>query len=420
MKLTLNNIGIIKNASIDINGITVIGGENNTGKSTVSKVLFSVLNAAYDLKNTIKSVRVNSFAKAIDRFLFEKNSMARYDLKARRLLIRQMNDSMPEKSTLNSFKKFITSNPFLKKVIDTDKIDKTKLEDLYSPFTITNDELITGILGSSFFSEFQNQVCNVNQSCAKVDLQIDKKRINIEIEDKKIVETSIKDNFVLNSDVHYLDNSVMIDQINNFNMFIGLGSSRICSHTNKMLRLLIQESDDDVVNKIIVDKELKDVFDIINEICPGDIVNKDGLEFQYLSDNKVAFSMENVSAGLKTFAIIKTLLSKGFIKKSDVLILDEPEIHLHPKWQVVFAKLIVLLQQKFDLKILINTHSPYFLNALEVFIDKYKVVSKNCKFYLSSLDENGDAIFYDETNSVDKIYDLLAQPFQELENMKYE
>ena len=44
MKLTINNIGMIENAAIEINGITVIAGENNSGKSTVGKVLYSVFN----------------------------------------------------------------------------------------------------------------------------------------------------------------------------------------------------------------------------------------------------------------------------------------------------------------------------------------------------------------------------------------
>lgn len=37
MKLSLKNIGKIETASVEINGITVIAGENNTGKSTVGR-----------------------------------------------------------------------------------------------------------------------------------------------------------------------------------------------------------------------------------------------------------------------------------------------------------------------------------------------------------------------------------------------
>ena len=43
MKLKLNNIGIIKEADIKIDGLTVIAGKNDSGKSTISKVLYSMI-----------------------------------------------------------------------------------------------------------------------------------------------------------------------------------------------------------------------------------------------------------------------------------------------------------------------------------------------------------------------------------------
>ncbi len=45
MKLNIKNFAKIKNADILIDGITVIAGENNTGKSTVGKILFSLYNS---------------------------------------------------------------------------------------------------------------------------------------------------------------------------------------------------------------------------------------------------------------------------------------------------------------------------------------------------------------------------------------
>ena len=41
MRLEIKNIGRIEEASIEMNGITVIAGENDTGKSTVGKVLYA-------------------------------------------------------------------------------------------------------------------------------------------------------------------------------------------------------------------------------------------------------------------------------------------------------------------------------------------------------------------------------------------
>lgn len=37
MQIKLENIGIVKNSSIELNGLTVITGKNNSGKSTVGK-----------------------------------------------------------------------------------------------------------------------------------------------------------------------------------------------------------------------------------------------------------------------------------------------------------------------------------------------------------------------------------------------
>ena len=80
----------------------------------------------------------------------------------------------------------------------------------------------------------------------------------------------------------------------------------------------------------------------------------------------------------------------SYIKTRGVIILDEPEIHLHPEWQLLFAELIVLLHKEFGLHILLNTHSPYFLNAIEVYSAKYQVADK-CKYYLT---ENVNKLTY--------------------------
>ena len=58
MKLTINNIGKLKNAEVVIDGITVITGENDTGKSTVGKVLWSVFNSFFEIKKQIRTDKI--------------------------------------------------------------------------------------------------------------------------------------------------------------------------------------------------------------------------------------------------------------------------------------------------------------------------------------------------------------------------
>ena len=45
MILKIANTGIIHEASVVLNGLTVIAGENDTGKSTVGKLMFSIVKA---------------------------------------------------------------------------------------------------------------------------------------------------------------------------------------------------------------------------------------------------------------------------------------------------------------------------------------------------------------------------------------
>ena len=76
-----------------------------------------------------------------------------------------------------------------------------------------------------------------------------------------------------------------------------------------------------------------------------------------------------------------------------------------------------MLQIEFDLHILLTTHSPYFLNAIEVFSVRYHIANK-CNYYLTQADYQG-VKFIDVSRDIDKIYAKLAKPLQELENMRY-
>lgn len=68
MKITLHNIGKIGEASIELHGITVIAGENDTGKSTVGKALYSVFNSLYKITEQIDKERRNSIEQIMSFF----------------------------------------------------------------------------------------------------------------------------------------------------------------------------------------------------------------------------------------------------------------------------------------------------------------------------------------------------------------
>jgi len=61
MNLKLENIGIVKKADINLDGLTVIAGENDTGKSTVGKALYSIIKSISNNGKLSKDNLINNF-----------------------------------------------------------------------------------------------------------------------------------------------------------------------------------------------------------------------------------------------------------------------------------------------------------------------------------------------------------------------
>jgi len=59
---------------------------------------------------------------------------------------------------------------------------------------------------------------------------------------------------------------------------------------------------------------------------------------------------------------------KYLVRPGDTLIIEEPEAHLHPRAQVRMARLISLMVNKLGLSLIITTHSPELLAALNELI----------------------------------------------------
>ena len=116
--------------------------------------------------------------------------------------------------------------------------------------------------------------------------------------------------------------------------------------------------------------------------------------------------------------VLKMLIDSNQLKERDVLILDEPEIHLHPTWQLVYAEVIVLLQKEFDLSVVVTTHSHFFLNAIETYSRKY-ATSNKLNLYLAEVEEDG-AIIKNVTDAPEQIYKKMAEAVATLRSERIE
>jgi ABC-type lipoprotein export system ATPase subunit len=107
---------------------------------------------------------------------------------------------------------------------------------------------------------------------------------------------------------------------------------------------------------------LRDYLKAVTTITKGDVRYKEEYTVNF---KRLNGSPLKLSSGEKEFFNLISALILSQIKNGVVLI-DEPELHLHSKWQEVIIDLIKNLSQQYNLQFLIITHSPKFISQATV------------------------------------------------------
>ncbi|SNB16570.1 conserved hypothetical protein [Flavobacterium psychrophilum] len=435
MKLKLQNIGIIEEADINIDGITLIAGQNDSGKSTVGKVLYAL----------IRGVNIDE-----DRFNTSKNEFVRNRIRdVRNLLLRTKLSNSEDEKIREKFVSEFLENPesrfgryiYRMNTDDSEKLDTLiseldNLNKLYNSFSnvsiktqlgtfindITNrisisidsNEVLHYELESFFDNEFGNQIKN--------KFKKGNSYINIEgIKEKKITfeEPIHFEGFNSMSNFYY-------DEVFFIESPIKLEDRNLLRFNNNILR----DKNQYLNSKIFEPNKEQDIFSdrsndteklnlIISDIIKGafEFNSKNQLIFK---KNEIEFDLNNVATGIKSFGILQLLLQKGKLNSNSLLIIDEPEVHLHPTWQVKYAEILVRLSKEFAIPILLTSHSPYFIEALEGFSKKHDY-EKSTNFYFAEKNEDGlSSKIVDVTENISPILSSISEAFYEIQDINYE
>ncbi len=345
MELQLKNIGMIKEANIKVDGLTVIAGENDTGKSTVGKVLFSLIKA--DMISLLKIKR-----KQAENIL--KNRKKNFDT--------QISLNFKNQISINGTIDFVTDN--------------------YR----------------------QNIKINENRT---MDFLINAIKDNKDISMPEHDDTQLLRVF---TDAIFIQTPFVWDLMDTFRGISNLKSESelLGLSTNIPFPYLLWDLYVKLTNTQENESSLSDLYDI-EKIINGKFEKNSRGDFKFIRNNK-EIEIVNVAAGIRSFGLLQVLLSNHQIHEKRILIFDEPEVHLHPKWQLEMAKIIVELVKN-GVKVLVNSHSPYMIEALKRYSEVEKIEDKT-NFYLA---ENG---YIEHQESLEGIFEKLALPMRELKKLK--
>ena len=161
-------------------------------------------------------------------------------------------------------------------------------------------------------------------------------------------------------------------------MSLGAGSSSN-KHWSDLTKFIFFE------DKNLSDFHNNDIYTSISKNIKGEAV-KFTLgtlsTLTFLREDGKEFELTEVATGIKAFSIIQLLLKNGHIDNRTLLIIDEPESHLHPQWIVEYARMIVLLHKHIGVKFFLASHNPDMVSAIRYIAEKEGVLN-NVNYYLA-------------------------------------
>lgn len=133
---------------------------------------------------------------------------------------------------------------------------------------------------------------------------------------------------------------------------------KICSH------LIKQEQSD---SEIIFTDAL--VREAMRFVCPGfsmKVIEADEIDRVYNMYLSGSESIRPINVGFGVSYVLPIIISAALIQPGGILVIENPEVHLHPRAQSELVKILCHLSQS-GVQVIVETHSDHIINGIRVF-----------------------------------------------------
>lgn len=374
---SIQNLGNLERGEIEVKPLTLLCGPNNTGKTWVMYTIYGFLN----------NRDVNSFV-GIDQIIT--------DLKENGILEFNLEEWLRKnfKSTLNSIEKTIKN-----KLPSIFSSDNTLFENSSFRWEVDLDEILERNRGSSFEFEFSlgSKQLHAFKAIKVKDSQVISMTLMKDLPKELLddVISSLIYSYLLGKNIQQQSAFLIPAERNGLHLFYRELSSRrtaLLHHASRDeldLHLLLK----DVLGSKYA-KPIADYIDWLNDLTnikksaeknnyhdlAEEVKKLIGGKYNIDAEGNITFVPKKKRGGPTvpkmelhlSSSTAKSLFGLWFYleyqaREESILMIDEPELNLHPSNQRLVARLIAKMVNK-GLKIVVSTHSDYFVRELNSLI----------------------------------------------------
>jgi predicted ATP-dependent endonuclease of OLD family len=369
MVFKLANLGPLQCASIDLSELTVVCGKNNTGKTYATYAIYGFLSywwEAYeiDLDSSIVKILLEKGSVSISLSQMVKKSQHFVDVASKKYcpIIQRVLSS--EQETISKATVRVELND--SDIHPLSEYDQTTGSDRVNIFSIhkdrNKDEISISLLVDKGSIEVPSRVLNRTISFAlkRIIFRNTFPEPTILVAERTGIE-------IFQSELDFARNR-LLDTLKESEGSID--PFEILERVNTEYAIPINRAVDSVrrtkekvKNQSFIIKEHPEIIQNLNQIIGGDVLySKNAILFVPSNSKRVRLKLSEGSSSVRSLVDLFIYL-KHVAKKGDLLMIDEPELNLHPENQ---RKLMQLFAQLINagIKIYVTTHSDYIVKEL--------------------------------------------------------